>query len=83
MGNRLWVIGCAFVLASCSSLQLSVDDAYHWEEKMKGASRACSPSQPSLPSTPSTPSEPIEVKSEPVLEFVNVQDTTVTVRIKR
>ena len=58
------------VLAGGSTTQpLCIDDAYHWQDK--------------TPTTQTTPSSEAPAPSSPSLEYVNVQDTTVTVRINR
>ena len=66
----------ALVLAGCSTTQpLCIDDAYHWQDK--------TPTTQTTPSTQNTPSSEAPAPSSPSLEYVNVQDTTVTVRINR
>ena len=67
----------ALGLAGCSSVQLYVDDAYHWPDKTSEKTAQSSPNTPSTPNTPSSPT------SAPSLEFTNVQDTTITVKIHR
>lgn len=75
----------ALALTGCSSMQLYVDDAYHWEDKTPSSSKTQSsqttPKTQSSQNTPSTPETP--APETPTLEFLNVQDTTVTVRINR
>ena len=69
-----WFIVCvvAVVLAACSTLQsLPVDDAYYWPEKKAVYSQ---PSQPKPSSQPGSPNK---------IEYLNVQDTTVTIRIRK
>lgn len=67
----------ALGLAGCSSVQLYVDDAYHWPDK---TSEKTTPVTPTTQNTPTTPSSQT---SAPSLEFTNVQDTTITVKIHR
>ena len=76
----------ALALTGCSSTQIYVDDAYHWEDKTPSSSKT----QATAPKTPSSSSPAPEKNPEstpapetPTLEFLNVQDTTVTVRINR
>lgn len=72
----------ALALTGCSSMQLYVDDAYHWEDKTPSSSKTqTTPKTQSSQNTPSTPETPAQ--TTPTLEFLNVQDTTVTVRINR
>ena len=60
---------CAVCMASChTSSQVPMDDAYYWPD------RSATPTQ-TTPSTPTTPASAIE--------YTNIQDTTVTIRIKR
>ena len=64
-----------FALAAChTTSQAPLDDAYYWPDKSVHTEHSES-STPSASSTPSTPSIPIE--------YTNVQDTTVTIKIKR
>ena len=64
-------------LVACGSSQLPpLDDAYYWPDKRQAAASAAQ-------SAP-VPSETTgEAQNTPTLEFINVQDTTVTVKIKR
>ena len=88
MGYRLWVIGmCVCALSACG-VQIPIDDAYHWEDRTSKASTTTSTtsqsSQTSQTSTSSTTSQTSEPKpAQPTLEFTNVQDTTITVKIHR
>lgn len=62
-------------LAAChTTSQAPLDDAYYWPDKSVHTEHSES-STPSASSAPSTPSIPIE--------YTNVQDTTVTIKIKR
>ena len=57
-------------LSACAYQQKApIDDAYYWPEQ----STQITPASPASPATPA--SDPIE--------YINVQDTTVTIRIKR
>ena len=88
--NRLLTAGLIAismaVFASCAS-QAPLDDAYHWEDSAP-AKHTTQPTQttqttytsvPSVPSSPSSATAP----SEPSLQYLTIQDTTVTVRIKK
>ena len=64
-----------FALTAChTTSQAPLDDAYYWPDKSVHTehSESSTPSASSAPSTPSTP-----------IEYTNVQDTTVTIKIKR
>ena len=70
-----------FALAAChTTSQAPLDDAYYWPDKSvhtehsdSSASSASSAPSASSPSSPSSSS----------IEYTNVQDTTVTIKIKR
>ena len=76
MGYRLSVIGCvALIMSACSTAQLPpIDDVYFWPEKIVAE-------QPASEASSSVTDNPTPVTPE--VEYLNVQDTTVTVRIKR
>ena len=66
----------SLLFTACASIgQVPMDDAYYWEKSNPSAV-----SSPSSVSTPATPASPAKVSP---VEFTNVQDTTVTIRIKR
>ena len=66
----------SLLFTACASTgQVPMDDAYYWEKSNPSAV-----SSPSSVSTPATPASPAKVSP---VEFTNVQDTTVTIRIKR
>lgn len=70
-----WFIVCvvAVVFTACSTLRsLPVDDAYYWPEKQVWDTQTTSTTE-TTSTTPTTPR----------LEYLNVQDTTITVKIKR
>lgn len=82
MTKNLYIGIMALALVGCSSMQLYVDDAYHWEDKTSSSSKTqTTPKTQSSQNTPSTPETP--APETPTLEYLNVQDTTVTVRINR
>ena len=83
--GRVWV-GILFTLGlcACSSTQQlpPIDDAYYWAEKTTNPSPVTDNPSP-VTDNPSpvtvTPSKP----SGPAIEYSNIQDTTVTIRIKK
>lgn len=68
------------VLTACSTTQqVPIDDVYYWPAAQEtGQSTQNNPSTPSTPSNPSNPSN----QNSSTIEYVNVQDTTVTIRVK-
>lgn len=73
--GRIGVGLLLLALAAChTTSQAPLDDAYYWPDKSVHTEHSES-STPSASSAPSTPSIPIE--------YTNVQDTTVTIKIKR
>ena len=63
----------SLLFTACASIgQVPMDDAYYWEKS--------NPSAVSSPSSASTPASPAKVSP---VEFTNVQDTTVTIRIHK
>ena len=75
-----------FILTACAS-QAPLDDAYHWMDKAEQmAATAAQTAQQSATSTSSSSSSSSTSSATPTapsLEYTNVQDTTITVRIKR
>ena len=78
-----------FILTACAS-QAPLDDAYHWMDKAEQmAAAAAQTAQQSAQSATSTSSSSSASSTSsatptaPSLEYTNVQDTTITVRIKR
>ena len=72
----------AVCLVSCKTTQLPpIDDAYYWPEKNTPSHQQSSiiNQQSSIINQQST----IKNQKSPIIEYLNVQDTTVTVRIKR
>ena len=66
----------SLLFTACASIgQVPMDDAYYWEKSNPSAV-----SSPSSASTPASSASPAKVSP---VEFTNVQDTTVTIRIKR
>ena len=77
--KTLIVILGALLLAACQTTQAPpIDDAYIWSDsKSETETPGSSQSTPGTPSTPSTSNTPSKV------EYISVQDTTVTIKIKR
>ena len=73
--TRTWIIvlfAFALCLASCQTTTvIPIDDVYYWDKH--------EPNTQVVQSTPNTQNTP----NTPKLEYLNVQDTTVTVRIKK
>ena len=82
----LVTLSLCYGFASCAS-QVPLDDAYHWPDKSaitatpETASPASSTSHSSASSATSQDSS--TSPASPALEYINIQDTTITVRIKR
>ena len=83
MTRKLFILSLlALVLAGCSTTQpLCIDDAYHWQDMTTTVSET----PKTTSSSSGAPLKKAEEKTpaSPTLEFLNVQDTTVTVRINR
>lgn len=82
--SPLGMVGVGFLLlaflSACSSTHFTVDDAYHWDDNRSAAATT----ETSSGSTGSTSIPSGETRGEaPSLEYTNIQDTTITVRIKR
>ena len=75
-----------FILTACAS-QAPLDDAYHWMDKAEqmaaAAAQTAQQSATSTSSSSSSSSTSSATPAAPSLEYTNVQDTTITVRIKR
>ena len=78
MTSRLWGIGLFALVLSACGVQAPLDDAYHWEDRSSTSSTSSSSSSSSTTSSTSEPKP-----AQPTLEFTNVQDTTITVKIHR
>ena len=72
----VWLTGCSTVETP------PADDAYYWDEPWSMSSGRSSSASITTPSTSSSV-EVSETSSKPVIEYTNVSDTVVTVRIKR
>lgn len=61
-------------LTACAASKLPIDDAYHWEEEPVIATPSVQTKEPEQ--------EPVTPVS-PIIEVLNEQDTTITVRIRK
>lgn len=80
MKRLSYIVCCVLGLTACGSTStIAVDDAYIWPDKTTPVST------PAETASPATVSEPVSepVSTGPTLEYTNIQDTTITVRIKR
>lgn len=70
----------ALLCSACGTVsQAPLDDAYYWLDKKEAAAVAqTEPTTPDVSPAADTPS-PVS----PAIEYINVQDTTVTIKIKR
>jgi archaellin len=68
--KKLSIVFIAFVLTACATSQAPLDDAYYWPDKESSTAAPAATT-----SAPKTTGEAID--------YINVQDTTVTIRIKR
>lgn len=98
MKSRFWIIGmCVLGLSACG-VQAPLDDAYHWEDRTPSygsastsssttsnvsTSSANTTSTSSATSAQEKPAASESKPAQPTLEFTNVQDTTITVKIHR
>lgn len=81
------VVAVVFSLAACNTIALApLDDAYYWPEKeiaKEMSKHAAQPaSQPAKTTTEQLPLNEVKASEQPI-QYINVQDTTVTVKIKR
>ena len=82
--TRTWIIvlfAFALCLASCQTTTvIPIDDVYYWDKhESKTQVVQSSPNTQNTQNTQTTPNTP----TTPKLEYLNVQDTTITVRIKK
>lgn len=76
MKRLSYIVCCVLGLTACgSTLTIAVDDAYIWPDKTTLVTNPAA--------TPATVVADEPVSAGPTLEYTNVQDTTITVRIKR
>ena len=68
-------IVCAAIVAflsGCGTTNIAIDDAYHWSDEPH---RSAPKEQ--------TAEQTVQTSTTPTMEYINVQDTTVTIRINR
>ena len=76
MKRLSYIVSCVLGLTACGSTStIAVDDAYIWPDK------TASVTTPAATTATLVVNEP--VSTGPTLEYTNIQDTTITVRIKR
>ena len=76
MKRLSYIVCCVLGLTACGSTStIAVDDAYIWPDKTTQVTNHAA--------TPATVVADEPVSAGPTLEYTNVQDTTITVRIKR
>ena len=76
MKRLSYIVCCVLGLTACGSTStIAVDDAYIWPDKTTPVTT------PAATTATVVADEP--VSTGPTLEYTNVQDTTITVRIKR
>ena len=76
MTRNLYIGLVALALTGCASVETPpLDDAYYWPDKQTTTVSA----NAAAPAVQATPNPTLS----PTLEFINVKDTVVTVRIKR
>ena len=82
MRKALYIV-CLFALTACSSTQLPpIDDVYYWDKhELTVAKTLTTFSDPNAPKDPKDPKDSTAPKAS--IEYLNVQDTTITVRIKK
>ena len=79
MRKALYIV-CLFALTACSSTQLPpIDDVYYWDKHEQTVAKT--PATSSDPNAPKDPKDSTAPKAS--VEYLNVQDTTITVRIKK
>ena len=81
------LVAVVLSLAACNTIALPpLDDAYYWPEKeiaKEMSKQAAQPaSQPAKTTTEQLPLSEVKSSEQPI-RYINVQDTTVTVKIKR
>jgi hypothetical protein len=69
MTKKIFILSLVLGLTACAT-QAPLDDAYYWPDKHV---KSVQPAQDTNSPAPATPS----------IEYTNIQDTTVTVRIKK
>ena len=76
MKRLSYIVCCVLGLTACGSTStIAVDDAYIWPDNSTPVTNPAA--------TPAIVVADEPVSAGPTLEYTNVQDTTITVRIKR
>jgi hypothetical protein len=80
--RKIWYIGLMSIgLVACGTVgKAPIDDAYYWPDKTQPA-QVSQPAQVTQTARPATTSQPVQ--TGPSIRYTNVQDTTVTIRIKK
>ena len=80
MSKKIYILLLlAAVFTACSTANgIPIDDAYYSPEIENGT-----PVTPSIPTTHTTVTTPESSAPSTSIEYINVQDTTVTIRIKK
>ncbi len=63
-------------LSGCGTTNIAIDDAYHWSDEPHR-------SAPKEQAVEQTAEQTVQTSTTPTMEYINVQDTTVTIRINR
>ena len=64
----------ALIFSACGTVNtIPIDDAYHWSEKQTSTTPTTPTKSDSIGSNPKTPA----------IDYLNIQDTIVTIRINR
>jgi hypothetical protein len=86
MRKAIYIV-CALGLMACSTTNvIPIDDTYYWPENEPKAAKASSTSQASPAEVTAPTAMPINEIAAPAassIEYLNVQDTTVTIKIKK
>lgn len=62
-------------LSGCGTTNIAIDDAYHWSDEPHRSA----PKEQAVETAEPT----VQTSTTPTMEYINVQDTTVTIRINR
>ena len=73
MTKIIAIVSIALALTACAITQAPLDDAYYWPDKQSNAPQTTQTTEPTQ-TTETT---------EPALEYISVQDTAVTIRVKK
>jgi len=70
--KELYIVFLLVLLSGCGTIPPPIDDAYYWPDKRLEVEYVVQPSN----ATSAAP-------ASPGIEYINVQDTTVTIRINK